>query len=148
VKQFFVKIWSWHVENNHNCDSLHSIQFHYSYDNIIVDQGKYNNFKIKKWINFWKFLFIYFVNVEILLLSKELVGRRQIAKSRFQSSDYSRTSHLFWHKPGNLASQVQHTTQFLQTHETKHGIGAPTCEGLGPSCFHQPGWTSTLTLVP
>jgi hypothetical protein len=48
MKQFFVKIWSWDVDDYR----LHSKYFHY--DNIIVYNGKYNNLKNKEWINFWK----------------------------------------------------------------------------------------------
>jgi hypothetical protein len=44
---------------------LHFKQFHYSYDNIIVDHGNNNNFKIKTRINFSKNKIIRFVNVEI-----------------------------------------------------------------------------------
>jgi len=45
VKWNFEKIWHWHVENYHNYHRLHSEKFHYSYHNIIVDDGKIYNFK-------------------------------------------------------------------------------------------------------
>jgi hypothetical protein len=41
VKWNFVKIWIWHVENNHNYHRLHPELFHYSYHNIIVNDGKF-----------------------------------------------------------------------------------------------------------
>jgi hypothetical protein len=43
MKHFFVEIWSWDVDDYR----LHSKYFHYSYDNIIVYNGKYNNLKTK-----------------------------------------------------------------------------------------------------
>jgi len=44
---------------------LHSEWFHYSCDNIIIDNGIFKIFKLKKRINFLKKKFICFVNVEI-----------------------------------------------------------------------------------
>jgi hypothetical protein len=47
---FLMKIWSWHVENHHKIVIVYTLNnFIYSYDNIIiVNQGKNNNFKLKR----------------------------------------------------------------------------------------------------
>jgi hypothetical protein len=48
VKDFFVKIWSFYVENHHNSHRLYSKLFHYSHDNIILDHGNFIIWNLKK----------------------------------------------------------------------------------------------------
>jgi hypothetical protein len=68
MKRKFVKIWSWDIENHHNCckatiwiifEWIHSL-----HDNIIVDCGRIIISTWKKWIPFLEKVIIHFVYVQ------------------------------------------------------------------------------------